>query len=141
MSFIFNPFTGNLEASQSSIIDSATKLKITRTATEAISAGELVKADNDTDVSLATANSTQLDAQVLGIAETNAGIGQAVDIILSGVVTDAAFAVFTINSPLFLDVDGGITDTKRVSGYHVVIGKSLGGSDILFQPTNPITIS
>lgn len=143
MAFQFNPFTGNLDKQQESttIIDSATKLKIQRTALVNIGAGEVLKAHSATVATLATADNTQQDAQVLGIAESTVLAGATVDIILLGVVTDAAFSIFSINSPLFLDVDGGITDVKRTSGYHVVIGKSLGNNDILFQPSNPTTIA
>ena len=122
-------------------VESATKLKITRTAQEDILAGEVVRAFSDTHVSLATADSTRSDAMVLGIAEADALTGADVDVILLGVITDAAFAVFGLNDPLFLDVDGGITNVKRTSGYHVTVGKALGGNNILFQSGNPVVIA
>ena len=145
MGFQFNPFTGNFDRKEPStattIVDSATKLKIQRTALVNVDAGEVLKAHSSTVATLATADNTQQDAQVLGIAENTVLAGATVDIVLLGVVSNAAFSIFSINSPLFLDVDGGITDTKRTSGFHVVVGKALGNNDILFQPSNPTTIA
>jgi len=121
--------------------ESATQLKISRIAQEAIFENELVKAFSATHVELASGDATKQDAVVLGIAGNDAAIGQSVDIILLGVASDAAFAAFTVNDLLFLDVDGGITNVKRTSGYHVIIGKSLGGNDILCNPESPVTIA
>jgi hypothetical protein len=145
MGWRFNPFTSNFDfvdtSSTSTVVDSATKLKITRIAQEAIVASELVRAFSTTHVALATGDSTKQNAMVLGIADAGAAIGETVDVILLGVVTDAIFSVFNLNDPLFLDVDGGITNVKRTAGYHVPVGKSLGGNDILFQSTNPTVIA
>ena len=122
-------------------VESATKLKITRIAQEDILTGEVVRAFSSTHVSLATGDSTKAEAMVLGVADNDALIGQDVDIILLGVVTDAEFSVFTLNDPLFLDINGNVTNTKRTTGYHVDVGKSLGGSDILFNPGVPAVIA
>ena len=121
--------------------ESATKLKVTRTAGEDILASEIVRASSATEVLLATGDtSNKEEAQVFGVAEADALLGEDVDIILLGVITDSAFSVFNVNDPLFLDADGGITNVKRLSGFHVPIGKALGGDDILFQAANPIVI-
>lgn len=122
-------------------VDSATKLKLTRTAQEAILKGEVVRAFSTTHVSLATANDTKDKAQIFGVADNDAAIGEDVSVILLGVSTDPAFSVFALNDQLFLDEDGGITNTKRTTGYHVTVGKSLGGNDILFNPGVPAVIA
>lgn len=132
---------GTLDQSLIPSAAAATKLKITRIANEDILAGEVVRAQSGTHVSLATGDDTFQSAQVLGIAENSALTGETVDIILLGVITNAAYSIFAINSPLFLDVDGGITDTKRTDGFHVIIGKALGSNDILIQPSNPTAIA
>jgi len=140
---VFNPTTGELDRiiSTATSAASATKLKITRIANEQIFSQEVVRAFSSTHVSLATGGGTLQDANVLGIADSDAATGETVDIVLLGVSSNALFSVFTINSPLFLDLDGGITDIKRTSGYHVVVGKSLGNNEILFKSENPITIA
>jgi hypothetical protein len=145
MGWRYNPFSGNFDfvdtSTTSTVVEAATKLKITRTAQENILTSEVVRASSPTQVLLATADSAKLNAMVLGIASNDALIGESVDIILLGVVTDAIFNVFSLNDPLFLDVDGGVTNVKRVAGYHVPIGKSLGGNDILFQSSLPTVIA
>ena len=140
MGYTINPFTGSFQRTSTSAI-SATKLKITRIAQEAITVSEVVKAFSSTQCALATGDTIKADAMVLGIADNSAAIGEDVDIILLGVVTDAIFSVFTLNDPLFLDEDGGITNVKRTSGFHVAVGKSLGGNDILFQSSLPTVIA
>jgi len=143
MGWRFNPFTSNFDFvdSSTSIVDSATKLKIIRIASEAILSQDVLRAFSPTHCALATGDSSVDQAIVLGIADNDAAIGENVDIILLGVVTSTDFSIFTLNAPLFLDIDGGITDTKRTSGYHAVIGDSLGGNDIMFRPEKPIKIS
>lgn len=136
MGFIFNPFIGEFQfvgSTSGGPATNATKLVVTKTANEDIVAGELVRSISSTHVQLATADNLKADAMVLGIAETSALASETVDIILNGISTDAAFGIFTVGDPLFLDIDGGITNTKRVSGYHLQVGKSLGGNDILFE--------
>lgn len=131
----------NIISSGSSDAVNATRLKITRIAQEAILAQDVVKAFSATHVELATADATREDATIIGIADNDANIGESVNVVLLGVVTNAAFTIFNVNDPLFLDVDGGITNIKRSSGFHTIVGKSVGGTDILFQPSNPITIA
>jgi hypothetical protein len=122
-------------------VESATKLKITRIAQEVIATGDVVRAFSSTHVVPATADSTKATAMVLGIATNSAAVTESVDIILLGVATETAFSIFALNDPLFLDTNGGITNIKRTAGYHVDIGKSLGGNDILFQPSTPTKIA
>lgn len=144
MALKFNVFTGNFDIDNdgaATIIDAATKLKIQRIANEDILAGEVLRAVSSTAVGLATGDSTKEQAQVIGIAENNALATETVDVILLGVVTDADFAIFSVNDQLFLDVDGAITNVKRTSGFHVPVGVALGGSDILFERTQPTVIA
>jgi len=144
MAYTINPFTGLFESkSEASIIasDSALNIKITRTASEEIFTDDVLKAFSSTHCAVSNANTTSDNATVLGIAQNDAAIGESVEIILFGVITSTAFSVFGLNNPLFLNTDGTITNVKRATGYHVVIGDSLGGNDIMFRPEKPITIA
>ena len=132
---INNITTGTLNA------QSATKLKITRIAQEPILSQEVVKAYSDTHVNLATANLLRDNATVLGVSDNDAAVGENVDIILLGVVSNPAFSVFSLHDPLFLDVDGGITNVKRTTGFHTIVGECLGGNQILFKAEKPITLA
>lgn len=116
-------------------------LKVTRVANEAILKGDALYSVSATHVALAGASTTIDKATVFGFADADANIGDNVIVTLAGVLADPSFSVFTVNSPLFLDTTGAITDTKRLSGYHVIIGKSLGSSEIFIAIRDPILLS
>jgi hypothetical protein len=120
--------------------DSAVKLAVSRIASEDILSGDALKADSPTNVSLADASGTFQDSVVLGFAGNDALAGQTVTVILMGVISNAAFSVFSLNSPVFLDTVGGITDTKRTSGFHTVCGTSLGGTEVFVRVSQPVAI-
>jgi hypothetical protein len=66
-----------------------------------------------------------------------------VDVLILGIITDPIFSVFPVNSTLFLDDLGGITDvtpTQPTKTHLTVIGKSLGGNDILVSVSPPVTL-
>jgi len=145
MAFRFNPTTSQLDwvNPKTNAIDIATKLQITRIATEAIMEGDCVKADSSTHVSLATNDLNVGGATVLGIAANDANIGDAVNITLFGAISNAAFSVFALHDPLFLDIDGGITNINPMlpgAFFRTEIGKSLGGSDIFVNIQPPIVL-
>ena len=144
MSYKFNPLTGNFDyysSSTSGDAYAAQVLKISRIASEDILEGEMLKADSPTHCSLATSDTNAQDAMAIGIALNNALTGETVDILLLGVAENTSFTIFSLNSPLYLDINGGITDTKKLSGYHVPIGKSLGGNQIFISIESPTVIS
>ena len=115
----------------------ATSLQFTKIATEAITIGDCVKADNDTHVSLATYNSTVDAASVLGVATNAAAIGEMVTIVVIGVITNSIFNIFPVNKQLFLEIDGAVTDERIINGYSTVIGKSLGSGSIYVNVREP----
>lgn len=119
----------------------ANALKVTRIANVDLTKGDVVYAISTTHVDLATGDDTASKATVFGFVLTNALAGANVDILILGVLEDPIFSVFTLNDPLFLDVAGGVTDTKRISGYHVVVGKSLGGNQIFVNIRDPLVIA
>lgn len=123
------------------VADFAGALKVTRTASVAITLGDAVYAISSTHVGLADASNTVAEAMVFGFALNNASPGADVDVLILGVLEDPIFSIFTVNSPLFLDEAGGITDVKRITGYHVVIGKALGGNQIFVSIKDPVVIA
>lgn len=123
------------------VADFAGALKVTRTASVAITLGDAVYAISSTHVGLADASNTVTEAMVFGFALNNASPGADVDVLILGVLEDPIFSIFTVNSPLFLDEAGGITDVQRTTGYHVVIGKALGGNQIFVSIKDPVVIA
>lgn len=123
------------------VADFAGALKVTRVASVAITLGDAVYAISSTHVGLADASATVAEAMVFGFALNNASPGADVDVLILGVLEDPIFSIFTVNFPLFLDEAGGVTDVKRTSGYHVVIGKALGGNQIFVSIKDPVVIA
>jgi hypothetical protein len=123
------------------VAEYAGALKITRVASVSITLGDALYAISSTHVALADASNTIAEAMVFGFALNNASPGADVDVLILGVLEDPIFSIFTVNSPLFLDEAGGITDLKRTTGYHTVIGKSLGGNQIFVSIKDPVVIA
>jgi len=123
------------------VADFAKASKVTRTASVAITLGDAVYAISSTHVGLADASNTVAEAMVFGLALNAASPGADVDVLILGVLEDPIFSIFTVNAPLFLDEAGGITDVKRLTGYHVVIGKALGGNQIFVSIRDPVVIA
>jgi len=119
----------------------ANALKVTRIANAAINKGDAVYPISATHVDLATANSSKSKATVFGFALGTVLAGAQIDILILGILEDPIFSIFTLNDPLFLDVSGGVTDTKRTTGYHVIVAKSLGGNQIFVNINEPLTLS
>ena len=122
----------------------ASSVQLVRVADETIAIGDVVMATSDTNVALATNDGTVQQATVLGIATSAANTGQNVTVVLMGIVTNALFNAFALNAPLFLDVDGAITDdrpTAPAANFLTVIGKSLGSGSILVSIGQPNQLS
>lgn len=125
MSYKFNPLTGQLDYfEESETTESAKRLSDTRVCSEPISALRLVRALNDSDISLAN-KTDYTQSKVLGIALQSGSIGEEIEVLLFGKIEDSFFS-FPLNEPLFLDLNGLITSTPPVSGFSTNIGHSLG---------------
>lgn len=68
---------------------------------------------------------TYAESTVLGVAKTAGLIGEEIDIITEGELEDGLFN-FPVNAPLFLGLNGSITDVPPSSGHHKPIGFSMG---------------
>lgn len=132
----------------SGIIDSsllpgvpASSVQIVRKATVPIQRGDCVKADNDTHVSPAFFNGTYGDATVIGVASNSALVGEDVTIVIMGVIVDSIFNIFPVNTQLFLDIDGAMTDGRVLSGFSTLVAKSLGNGSIFITVREPQRMS
>lgn len=137
--------TGTIHPSllPSSSIAKAASLVITRKAAITIQKGELVRASSPGYVTLADPTLGYSEASVLGIANTSGNANDDIEIMLLGVFADASLSIFPVDSPLFLDDMGGITDErpeKPSKNYLVDIGKSLGGGEILLFIQKPLVL-
>jgi hypothetical protein len=118
----------------------ASSLQLVRTAQSAIIAGDAVKAVSSTHVAPADFDSTLSDATVLGIATSSANPGESVTVVVLGIITFPIFNIFPVNSILFLDNDGGVTDVRPVSGYLTTVGKALGGGSVMVTIGTPTQV-
>lgn len=132
--------SGFVDSSLISASAMAAAIAVSRIANETISRGEFVYSVNTTNVGLAVNNDTQERAMVLGVAMNNALFGEQVLVLLIGAVTDVAFNGLSINRPLYLNVSGGVTDTKPVTGYLVPVAKSVGSNTIFVSVSYPIKL-
>lgn len=118
----------------------ATSLVITRIASENILRGDALTATTSNHVGLADNELGLSDASVLGVALEDASVGEEVEILILGIMSDVLFSGFAVNALLFLDSSGGITDEKPSTlpkKYLTIIGKSLGGTEILVNVSTP----
>jgi len=130
-------------ASTETTVERAAKLTITRIAAEPILTGEPVYSSSTGFVSVADPTGTSHEANVLGIAMSDANTNDSVDILILGVISDPIFSVFSPSSPLFLDDNGGVTDVRPAfpaKNYLTILGKSLGGNDIFISIASPLAL-
>lgn len=110
---------------------SARVLQVTLIASEIISALKMVYQTSPTSVGLSDhQNSSKKD--VVGIALNSSNIGGNVTVLLFGRVEDPFFN-FPLNDNLFLGNNGIVTNIPPISGYFVIIGKSLGAGAIFIN--------
>jgi hypothetical protein len=149
--FIYQ-FTGNtfepIKTNASGIIDSsllpivsASSLQLTKIAQMTIVQGDAVRAFSDTHVVQASQDSTLEAASVLGVAMNSAIAGQPVTLLVLGIYTLPLFNIFPVNSPLFLDVNGGLSDDRPTTGFKTTVGKSLGNGSIMVQIGEPTQLA
>ena len=122
----------------------ASSLVITRIATGTILRGDLVRASTFNHVTISDPTGTLEEAYVFGMAMADADDSEEVEVLLLGVITDPLFSVFAVNSTLFLDETGGVTDirpSKPSKNFSTIIGKALGGNEILVNIQTPVTLS
>ena len=120
------------------IRDSLSSNLCTKVASETISAMQLVRLDNPTDVSVAN-TSTCPDATVFGVARVAANASANVEIQSSGKLYDSSFN-FPVNTPLFLGATGNITDVAPTTGFLTQIGYSGGPGLIIVEIQDPVEL-
>ena len=114
---------------------------VDRKAAVTILRGDVVRASSLDFVSLADASTTQINATALGVALNDAAVNSDVEVLVLGIIADPIFSVFAVNDLLYLDVDGGLTNVRRLSGYLTPVGKSLGGNEIFINVGQPLKLA
>jgi hypothetical protein len=127
----------NVCIDSANVEENISKFVITKTANEAITQFDLVNLDSQNTGVVAGVDNYN-DAVVAGLSLDNAAIGQQFRIVVFGVFEDPSFN-YTVNSPLFLDTDGTITDTpiSTVGKFLTKIGKSYGTGAIFIDINDP----
>lgn len=116
----------------------AERLSKTFTAGEGITQNNFIRLSSASEVFKATNNSTYEEAQVVGIALSDAAVTEQVEVLLFGILEDPSFN-FSINNPFFLGVNGAaIQNPPTATGEFVVeIGQSLGVGAIFLDISRP----
>src|SRR4030067_2042131 len=123
MAYVLNPFTGELTPSVSEAL-SAKVLILEKNANESISALSLVYLD--TSLTCRNADNLIYNTSIcVGIALNGGAIGDLIKILSFGIVEDPFF-IFGLNDPIYLGLNGVITDIAPTSGILVKIGNGLG---------------
>ncbi len=127
----------------SSVTDEAKAVVVNRIAHGEILKGEVVRPFSGNSVTLSDPTDTLIKADSIGVAMNDVADGGDVKILILGILSDPSFSVFAINSILFLDDDGGITDVKPVNPtkkFQVIVGKYLGANEILINIQTPLAL-
>ena len=138
MSFELNPFTGQFDY-QRPLQESVKNVVDVYVASAVISALKLVRI-NGGGILHADNNIAYTDAKTLGIALNSAPIGGNVNVLMFGTVEDAFFSGMIINDPIFLGVDGALTQiapSAPTAKYIARIGKYIGRNTVLIQIEEP----
>lgn len=127
---------GSVDFAEESL--SARTLKISLIADENVSALKLIYQSSPTNGGL---GNSQINAKkdVVGISVSAAVTGNLFEVLLFGRVEDAFFN-YPVNTSLYLDIDGNITDISPTTGYSVLIGKGLGTGAIFIDIERPIIL-
>tara|TARA_R110002153_G_scaffold136399_2_gene286298 strand:+ start:2219 stop:2704 length:486 start_codon:yes stop_codon:yes gene_type:complete len=85
------------------------------------------------------ADTTYDQATIIGISITGATDGNRVKYQIDGRLEDSSFA-FPLNDPLYLGLDGNITNIPPISGHRTRLGTSLGIGTIQIEIEEPIIL-
>lgn len=117
---------------------SARALKVSLTADETISALKMIYQSSPTNGGLGSGQDN-LKKDVVGMSVTAALAGASFEVLLFGRVEDSFFN-YPVNTSLYLDINGNITDIAPTTGYSVLIGKGLGTGAIFIDIERPIIL-
>ena len=96
-----------------------------------ISATKLVYSDSATTVKYAD-SLLYSTSKTIGVAKNTATLGNPINIVTYGPFSDASF-LWAANTPLYLGLNGNITDIPPSSGHLVFIGHSMGIGKIFIR--------
>ena len=117
-----------------------TSLTVTKVAGETISAGKAVYLDTATVVKLSD-RSVSARQKCIGVAKTAATAGNPIEVIVDGTFTDAIFSGFTLNEPVWVGLNGVLTQAPPSSGVLLEAGYYLGENTIEVEIKRPIILA
>ena len=123
-------------------------ISITPQKGETASSGETISAikalySNGVSVFLGDPNGSFQDASIIGISITASTIGNEIRYLIDGILFDSSLS-FTNGEPVFLDIDGGLTQVDpAILGhtYRVLLGYATGTNAININIQEPIQIN
>ena len=117
-----------------------TSLVAIKIAGETISAGKAVYLDTATVVKLSDRSVTARQ-KCIGVAKTGATTGNPLEVITDGIFTDSIFSGFAINEPIWVGLNGVLTQTPPTSGVLLEAGYYLGENKIEVEIKRPIILA
>ena len=113
----------------------------TYTAFESLSALKIVALNNQGSFVLASANDSDTIFKIVGLTNQAIAANTTGSVVISGEFEDSNWAWQT-NKPLYLDVDGTITQTPPdTRNYLVILGTAITATKILLNIEKPIAIN
>lgn len=124
-------------------VGKSASLVILRKASENMLRGDIVRASTANHVAIADPTTDRQSAAALGMVLGDAAMETDVEVLLIGTILDPIFSIFSSDDILFLDEQGSVTNvrpSKPTKNYLTVVGKALGGNEILVQIETPKTL-
>lgn len=90
----------------------------------------VIYANNNIDLSSAT---------VLGITIVAAQANESTQVKTYGILRDSSFS-WSVNTQLYLDINGSLTDTAPITGFRTLVATSQGSGAIFINIQEPITL-
>lgn len=107
------------------------KSRITKFAGETIAANKAVIADGNTIYLASSSDVTHMD-RVIGISVTSALTGEPVTVQTFGELYEAGWS-WDDSKPLWLSIDGELTQTAPVTGFNCVVGSAIDATRIFIN--------
>jgi hypothetical protein len=120
---------GGASDSSLQIINAGTILSALKCVT-VTSPNTVIYANNNIDFSSAT---------VLGITIVAAQMNESTQVKTYGILRDSSFS-WPVNTQLYLDINGSLTDTAPITGFRTLVATSQGTGSIFINIQEPITL-
>ena len=113
----------------------------TRTAAQNVSGGKALRLNAAGECLHANGADTSHANMVVGVSLNGGAAGSDITIITSGGEIEEVVWNWQVNKPVFLGVDGLLTQVAPISGYILIVGVAVGPTRMLVKIQQPIFIA